>query len=458
MKVLRAIACASLSLALAFSVTAQSSSTAAKPTYTVSTVKDFLAKLGPNRTIVLKKGDYKLWTAYEQSGNNFGWLEGDDGNELTIDNADNLTIRGETGARLITNSPGSYLIGFYGSSKLEIDNMTFVRQLDGDSTVGAGTLYVETAKSLSITKTTFQGPSGYPLEIWDCGDVSVKDTKIEGGSSGAISMGTTPTFLMKGGQISNGEGYPLIYAEECGSVTFDGTAFTDNSGGSFVEIYPAEGEETAFLFSKLTFTRNDFEYFAGNANLPETVGCTFVDGSFDETWPDTMVNLSTDESYGDYSSETYSYDDDEAGLSFEYPSWWEYQEGDKPGSVAIISDMDESLVYWAKATDIKTAFTASRDGEKLFAKALDTFKADLKSQGDMDIAFPNSVPLYQWEGAWQKEYRGSLKEANGVEANARLRLILLPKGVWAFLAVSSDDSMLEDGGQLETILSSLAQY
>ena len=445
-----------LAVSLVVLLAALGLSAQSKPTYTVGTVKELLKNLGPNRTIVLKKGDYQLWTAYDQSGPNYGWLEGDDGKELTIDNADNLTIRGADGARLLTNSLKAYLIGFYGSSNLELDNLVFARQIQGDEVPDAGMVYVETVTKLSISRSSFAGPSGYPLEIWDCGDVSLRDLKVAGGVLGALSVGQTKILTVKGGSVSKVEGYPLVYSEKNGSLTFDGTAFADNSGGNFVEIYPNEGEESSLLFKNCSFARNQFEYFSGTSNLPETQDCSFDGSSFDESWADNSVNLVSDESYGDYTSDTTDYSDDESGLYFSYPSGWDYQEGKVQGRVAIFSNEDDSMLFFSKASEVTTAYNAAKDGPRLFARALASFVKILKDEGGMTLAVSPATDQYTWESGLQTEYTGTITKPDGSKAEARLRLTLLSKGVWALLALAPDQSLLEDGATLETALSSLS--
>jgi len=453
MKVLRPLLLFALALVVVAALAAQS-----KPTYTVGTVKEFLQRIGPNRTILLKKGDYKLWTAYDQTGSNFGWLDGDDGKELTIDKTDNLTLRGADGARIVTNSASSYLMGFYGSAKLEIDNIAFARELASDTNADAGLVYVESVTSLSLSRIKLSGPGGNPLELWDCASVELKDFRIEGASNGAMSLGKIGALKATGGTVSKVEGFPLIYVEEGGKLDFNGTSFADNSGGNFVEIYPGEGDPAELGFTKCSFARNQFDYFVGNKNLPTTTDCSFAGSSFDEAWADNSVNLVTDESYGDYSApDNLGYSDEESGLGFSYPAaWGDYKEGAAPGRVSVSAPDSNSIVFFMKVMDITTSFDQVKDGEKLLAKSLVALNTILKNEGKMTMKVSPAGQMYDWEEWKQKEYTGTIALDSGTPASARLRLTLLPKGVWAILAASNDASALEDGGEIETVLSSLS--
>jgi hypothetical protein len=452
MKLRPAIVAALVSLTLAYSLSAQSN-----PTYTVGTVKEFLQRLGPNRTIILKKGDYKLWTGWQESGANFGWLAADDGSkELTIDKADNLTIRGADGARIITNSAQSYLMGFYGGSAIEIDNLILARQLENGAISEVGTLYVESVDKLSISRTSITGSSGYPLEVWDCANVAIKDIKIDG-SSGGFSIGKVSSFSAKGGSVSHADGYPLIYVEDSASVNFEGMGFADSTGGNFIEIYPGEDDkEISVVFSKCSFLRDNFEYFSASGILPETLDCNFQDSSFDETWPENSVNTVSDESYSNYSEpEMSDYTDPDSGLVFTYPAAWDFEESGAKGRVAVFAPDSDALVFFSQASQIKTKFDQAREGERLFASALSNFQKLLKSDGSMAYEGKPSGAAYAWGSHLQKEYTGPVTRKDGTKADARLRLTLLPAGVYAFIAVASDEGLLDDGGDLETILSSL---
>ena len=83
----------------------------------VSDAKQLVNAIGSDRTIVLKKGDYKLSSAYGVSTKFASWIDGDDGKELQITKIQNLTIRGADGARIVSDSGLSSILGIYDSKK-----------------------------------------------------------------------------------------------------------------------------------------------------------------------------------------------------------------------------------------------------------------------------------------------------------------------------------------------------
>lgn len=425
------------------------------PTYTVSTAKELVQRLGPNRTIVLKKGDYRLSEAYQLKGGNFEWLDGEDGKELMVKNADNLSLKGQDGARILTSSLKSYLIGFYDSSSVSIENLAFVRETKGDETPEAGLFYAETVGKLSLSKVSLGGPSGFPLELWACEEVRLSDVDISGGVDGGLSLGQVGSFTATGGQVSRMAGFPLIYVEQSGEIGFDGTLFSDDNGGNFLENWEGEGEAARVSFSNCRFENLSFDYFVGNSNLPETLDCSYVDSSFDADWADYAVDTSSDQSYGSYDAYLETHSDEESGLSFDYPSGWEYEEGPGEGQAIIYSGDTDAVVFFAKALPLDASFDPAKDGPRLVSTALDKFGGILKEVASLDFQAEESRGLTAWEDGQMAEYRGSLSSTDGSTAPARLRLVLREGGVWALLVLSSDESLLEDEGELGQVLQSL---
>ncbi len=428
-----------------------------RPVYTVSTVGELLDLLGPDRTIILQKGDYLLPSVYGRSGPGFDWLQGEDGAELMVIGADNLALRGMDGARLLTDSLKSYLVGFYKSSKVTIDNISFMREAKEGPLPEAGLLYAESVADLTLSRAVLGGPSGLPLELWDCGRVSLVDVAMSGGRDGAMGIGKVGKLSVTGGSVREVAGFPLIYAEQSGPILFQGTEFSDNRGGNFLENWPAEdgGEAASVRFVQCSFINEDFDNFVGNSNLPETIDCLWKSSSFDESWAIDSVDRSSDQSYGSYDDSTETHVDDASGLSFDYPGDWEFQDGPVMGQALVYGAADDSVVFFAKALDISQRFDRMRDAPKLMEKGFASFKELLSSQAGLSFDAKQTLPLAEWEDWQMAEYGGSLSAADGSSAPARLRLVLEDGGVWALLVLSSDESKLSEGGQLDGVLRSL---
>jgi hypothetical protein len=235
---------------------------------------------------VLKKGDYLLSTAYEMKTAYVSW---NDGKELSLANLRNLTIRGAEGARILSDSNLSAIIGIYDSSNVTFDDIRFVRLLKTGSDVGAGSVYAESVQGLTLDRCSFEGPTTIAIELWKCVDATIRRSLVSGAVSRALSASYTRGLELGASRVSNCEGHPLIYLRSSDNVSIKGTAFEGSTGGNFIEIYAESGSVEAVRFEGSSFRGNQVQYFAGTSILPTTEDCLFADNSFDENWASDSV-------------------------------------------------------------------------------------------------------------------------------------------------------------------------
>lgn len=442
-----------LALALVASLAAvPAAAQAQKATYTVSNAKELLRAVGPNRTLVLKKGDYRLSTAYDFTSDYVSWNDADDGKELALSGLENVTFRGADGTRIVSDSGQAYLFGVYGGSGILFDNIAFVRSVAEGVEVSAGSVYAESAASLSFDRCSFAGPTGYPLELWECEDVSVKRARIEGGTSGALYAGYVQGLEMSGSTVAGNEGYPLLYLEESDAVHFSGTSFEGNSGGNFIEIYAEEGYVEDVAFTGCNFTDNQFEYFTGSDILPLTEECAFSGSSFDEDWAENSVA-----SFADYSGEDEGpayYVHYEAGFAFSYPWEWEFQESGK-GRLALYSPDEEVLVFFATAMPLPAKFDAAKQGKKAFADASIAFAKLLKEEVGLSLSVKAEGEPYEAGGFLNADFVGQALRGEGEKAAARVRFFVSKGQVQAMAAFALDEAALEPDSTADFIVGSV---
>ena len=123
--------------------------------YTVSTVDEFIAAIGPDREIHLEPGTYDLSTASTYAGDTGNewcyWEEVYDGYELVIQFANNLTITGAGKNVTILSTAPRYaqvlkLVGCYG---ILLDSFTAGHTKEPGSCVG-GVIYLENCECVII--------------------------------------------------------------------------------------------------------------------------------------------------------------------------------------------------------------------------------------------------------------------------------------------------------------------
>ncbi len=429
---------------------------AGRKTVTVATTKELLKAIAPNVTIVLKKGEYKLSAAYDVASEYVKWNDTDDGKELALMNLSNTVIRGADGAKLISDLGQAYFLGIYDSSSITFDNLAFVRKVADDVEVSAGGIYAEGVSSLAFDRCAFSGPTGYPIELWECKDVSITRTKIEDATSGALYAGYSRNIEIAELTVRGVGGWPLLYLEESDAVRIAGSTFDGNVGGHFVEIYAASGYVENVVFSGCTFSGNEFEYFSGTEVLPVTESCHFVDNSFGEDWAENSVATSFDEYYGgDEGPAYYVHFDD--GFGFSYPPEWELQEGDG-GRLALFSPYEEVLVFYiGTGVKVPAKFEPAKQGKKLFADALAAYKKLLASESSLTVEATPLGDAYEAGGFYSADYSGTAKRADGVKAFARIRFFVAKGEVRAMSAFAGSESSLEPDGEADAIIASIEE-
>jgi hypothetical protein len=427
----------------------------------VSDAKQLVNAIAPNRTIVLKKGDYRLASAYGIKNKYASWNEGDDGGELALSNIENLTIRGAEGARIVSESGMSSIIGVYDSRNVTFDNIRFVRLPKKGSDAGAGSLRAETVQGLTLDRCSFEGPTTIAIELWECSGATIKRTEISGATSGALSASYTSGLELSSSRISLCEGYPLLYLEESDQVLFEGTAFEDATGGIFIEISAESEEPPSIRFEACAFKGNRMEYFAGSSQLPTTEDCQFDDNSFDENWEADSVAPASDAYYGEYDGSEDSgpqWYDHASGLSFSYPQGWEMEEFADQARVGVFAPDGRSLVFFVTAYQLPPKADPAKQAKKIFADAYAALGKLLKAETGVSLSLKADGEPYTDNDLLSADFSGLATKGDGEKAQARARFIIYDGGVHAMVGLAADASSLEAGGEVDGIFASVEEY
>lgn len=454
-----------LALALAIVAAAHGAALAqakASQPVSVSDAKQLVSAIAPNKTIVLKKGDYRLSTAYGIKTQYATWNEGDDGKELSISKVENLTIRGADGARIVSDSGLSSIIGVYDSKNVTFDNLRFVRLPKKGSDVGSGSLYAESVQGLTLDRCSFEGPTTIAIELWECAKATIKRAEIVGATSGALSASYTKGLELSSSRVSSCEGYPLIYLEESDQALFKGTTFEKGSGGNFIEIYAESGSAESILFDGCTFEGNQVEYFSGTSILPVTEACSFADNSFDENWESDSVAPASDEKYyygGDEEVEATGpqWYDHPSGLSFSYPQGWEMQEYAEQSRAGFFAPDGKSLVFFMTAYPVPAKVDPAKQSKKVFADAYAAMAKLLKDDTGVSLSLKADGEPYTDNGLLSADFKGIATKGDGEKAEGRARLIVYGGSVHAMVGLAADASSLEVDGEIDGIFSSVEE-
>ena len=287
----------------------------------VSTVDEFLAAIGPERTILLEKGLFDLSTASDYGsvgGQYYFWHEEYDGPELIIDGVTGLTIKAaadDPKATTISAVPRyADVLEFHNCDNISLIGFTAGHTKEPGSCSG-GVLYFQDCGGISVDACHLYGCGILGVQTQNCSSFQARDCEIYECSQGAASMWKTDgikfvncdvhdvpdpafRFIECGDKTWNGE--PLTgttYFLEDGKLTnVDETAFepeNDLSGMSIVELdasgrsladgererfpFPESGKELAFAQSaQQLIAAGDWEKLADRMYFPMMI---FTDGA-----------------------------------------------------------------------------------------------------------------------------------------------------------------------------------
>lgn len=165
---------------------------AADGCYYVANVDEFLAAIGPNRTIVLTEELYDLSTAslYGAYGSEYYyWYEDYDGPGLVIDKADNLTIRssdGNASGHCISAVPRyADVIEFSSCEGITLEGITLGHTQQPGSCSG-GVVRLDFCNNCQIYNCRMYGCGILGIDASNCTRLSVEDCEIFDCSEGGV--------------------------------------------------------------------------------------------------------------------------------------------------------------------------------------------------------------------------------------------------------------------------------
>ena len=151
--------------------------------YTVSTVDELIAAIGPDREIRLEKGTYDLSTASTYAGDTGNewcyWAEVYDGYELVIQFANNLTITGAgKGVTILSAAPRyAQVLRLNSCRNVSMTGFTAGHTKEPGSCVG-GVICLEYDRGVSIRNVGLYGCGVTGVSTDSCSDVTVANSDI----------------------------------------------------------------------------------------------------------------------------------------------------------------------------------------------------------------------------------------------------------------------------------------
>ncbi|MCR5844015.1 MAG: right-handed parallel beta-helix repeat-containing protein, partial [Oscillospiraceae bacterium] len=262
---------------------------------TVSAVDDFLAAIGPDRTILLDGALFDLSTASNYGGIGtayYYWAENYDGPQLVIHDVNGLSIQAqntESGATTLAAIPRyADVIYFRNCDNLFLGGFTAGHTKEPGSCSG-GVLRFEDCNQVMLEKMRLFGCGILGIQASRCSSLDILRTEIYECSQGAaqffrtdgirfqdcdIHDVPTPALSFSGSGDKTWNGEPINGLDGQYDVGSDGTliACSIESSGGDVLVIPEDSPEYTFLSEiQKDIARGDWETLADNMAFPLTI-------------------------------------------------------------------------------------------------------------------------------------------------------------------------------------------
>ena len=243
-------------------------------TYTITNEREFLAALGPDRTIVVAKNVHlnlsrvlenenlfinKTGRRWMQSGADFiGQLplvisEGEtDGQQLDIVNINNLTIRGAGNSSIEVDPRYSYCLYFINCENCRVENLTIGHTEYGYCS--GGVIGVKKGKNIEILNCDLYGCGTYGLDLMDCHELEVRKCRIHHCTYGIMQLSKCHSISFSDCDFFQNKEYDLIEGRNCAEVSFANCRFYNNSESTLFNFntkFKLEGCEVYHPLDKL---------------------------------------------------------------------------------------------------------------------------------------------------------------------------------------------------------------
>lgn len=188
----------------------------------VKNTKELLENIGPNRTLILKAGDYNLLAPLVLNNKYIRYGEVFDGMELIIRNLDNLTIKGEEGAKvqLLVEPRYATVLNFSNCNNINIENIIAGHYPDEGYCTG-GVLYFDSSKNINVNNSELFGCGTMGVTLYDVENFFFNNSIIKECSYGIMDINESKNVKFNDSNFYDCREYDLIQIYDSGSVEFN---------------------------------------------------------------------------------------------------------------------------------------------------------------------------------------------------------------------------------------------
>ena len=231
----------------------------------VNNAIEFIQAIGPNRTIVLNNGDFKLDEAGTYSNEYVHWTPVFDGVELNIEGAANLKIHGKGKARILAAPRYAWVIMFNDCDNLEMVGVTIGHEEAGYCT--GGVLGFNDCQQVTIQKCDLYGSGTEGMYFSYCKEVNVSATAIHDCSYDLLSFNNSSKIKFSACSFLKTGEFDLVTFISSSEIKFVKCMFKQNFNGDFMPyLFNIDESSSAIVLETCKITDNKVTKFVNDLN------------------------------------------------------------------------------------------------------------------------------------------------------------------------------------------------
>lgn len=248
--------------------------------YVVHNAREFVEAIGPQRTIMLRPGDYDLSSVSSMSGEYYSFLDAYDGMELEINGVSGLVIRGsgKWDSHLITRPRYGHVIRFRGCQNIVVDNIKAGHGPESGYCTG-GVLLFEGCQGIRVENSQLYGSGTEGLTLLQSQGVYVGNTVIKSCTYSLMSLVQCQGVTFDKCTLFDTKEFDLVNLDQCGGVDFKKCTFSRNTtSGNY--LFFNVSKSSPVTLRKCRFNGNTTGYFARKEGLLVLKGVKFSENTW----------------------------------------------------------------------------------------------------------------------------------------------------------------------------------
>ncbi len=188
----------------------------------VKNIKELLENIGPNKTIILKSGDYNLLEPMIHNNEYIEFEEVFDGFQLVINNVNNLTLKGETDGKvnLLIHPRYANVLSFRNCDNINILNVIAGHYPEEGYCTG-GVFVFDDSKNINIDNSELFGCGTEGVNLYNVENFTFTNSIIKECSYGIMTLSNSKNIKFNNSEFRDNREFNLIGLTECTDVEFN---------------------------------------------------------------------------------------------------------------------------------------------------------------------------------------------------------------------------------------------